>query len=325
MKNCAFVMPVYIDTSDLQKLKFFEITLNSIFSQSDDDWILIIIDDNSNNRVLSEMIEKNIKKWKDKIVYHKNDVNLGPGISRNIGIEIASKMNCKYILFQDADDIADVNRVKITKATFDDSEADVVYSTFIPIDENGEVIDENKLSFSIKDILEANKNNSPNGKDIWKRIAIETGYINMTSSTSVRIKYALKVKFPDSRASEDAYVWMVYSALGANYQFVKEIPCKYRIPQNTIGSSSRSYVGKDTFYMTLFLTNEKAFYKCLELAEKNQRIDQHEKERLITGFYKKICCTLEGEGMIEISTKIKERIKKKSLSFENYQSVRSDR
>lgn len=308
MKNCAFVMPVYIKPGDSEKIKFFEITLNSIFSQSDDDWTLIIIDDNSNNKVLCDIIGNNTIGREERIIYHKNDINIGPGMSRNIGIDIADNMGCKYVLFQDADDIADVNRVKVTKEVFNNSEAGVIYSTFIPIDENGNVIDEEKLSFSIRDILKANKNNSPNGKDVWKRIATETGYINMTSSTSVRIKYARDVKFPDSRASEDAYVWMLYSAIGADFRFVKEIPCKYRIPQNTDGSSSRSYVGKDTFYRTLFSTNEKAFFKCLELAENNNDLYLGEREILTNGFYRKICDTLNGEGMYEISEEINNKI-----------------
>ena len=309
MKKCAFVMPVHIQSSDLEKLKFFKITLNSIFSQSDDDWLLIIIDDNSNNKELCEIIKKNARHWKDRIVYHKNKINIGPGMSRNVGIDIANNLNCKYILFQDADDIADEHRVKVTKEVFCDPKVGVVYSSFIPIDEYGNVIDENKLSFSIKDILKSNKENAPNGKDVWKRIATETGYINMTSSTSVRIKYALEVKFPDSRASEDAYVWMLYSALGANYKFVKEIPCKYRIPQDSEGSSSRSYVGKETFYNELSRTNELAFWECMNYAKKNYDLELVESEKLIVGFYKKLICTLEGEGMNNIAKKYKEKVK----------------
>lgn len=308
MKNCSFVMPVYIKPGDSEKLKFFELTLNSIFSQSDDDWTLIIIDDNSDNKELCDIIESNTKHMKERIVYYKNDINIGPGMSRNIGIDIAVNMGCKYVLFQDADDIANVNRVKVTKEIFNNSKVGVIYSSFIPIDENDNVIDEEKLSFSIRDILKANKNNAPNGKDVWKRIATETGYINMTSSTSVRIKYAIDVKFPDSRASEDAYVWMLYSAVGADFQFVKEIPCKYRIPQKTEGSSSRSYVGKDIFYRKLFSTNEKAFFKCIELAENNNKLYLGEREILTIGFYRKICDTLNGEGMYELSSEINKKI-----------------
>lgn len=310
MKKCAFVVPVFIPVTEQNKLVFFEICLESIFSQSDEDWILIIIDDNSNNEKMNNIINMKKKTIKNDIIVHRNSCNLGPGESRNIGIDIAHNYGCQYILFQDADDIANPLRVQLTKEKFSNSQAGVIYSSFIPIDENGDIIDEDKLSFSIKDILQANKNIQLSGKEIWIKIATETGYINMTSSTSVRIDYALKVKFPNSRASEDAYVWMLYSALGAEYLFVGEIPCKYRIPQNTDGSSSRSYVGKEKFYELLCETNEKAFFNCIKYSEKCKKMNIEEKRLLTLQFYKKLCETLNGEGMSNCFLKIREKIAK---------------
>lgn len=304
----AYIIPVYIPCDNEDNLNYFEQTLESIHNQISDQCLLIVIDDNSNNSGIKNLIDKKFSS-SDNLYYKKNDSNLGPGISRNIGIDIADNLGCTVVMFQDSDDIANPLRYEKTKELFDKKNIDVVYSSFIPIDENGETISTDNLSYSIKDILIANEKYKLFGRNVWKQIATKTGYINITSSTSVKIEYAKKFRFPSSRSSEDAYTWMLYSAAGAVFYFAEDIPCKYRIPNNVNGSSSRSYVGRECFYKELSVTNERAFWECMKYAEENNELKPVEREELISGFYKRLIKTLEGEGMFKIAEVFASKIK----------------
>lgn len=292
----AFNMPIYIEKNNNEKLKFFSQTLDSIKKQTDSGWLLIIVDDNSPNKEIYHFIENDMKDFKKQCIYVKNDTNIGPGLSRNKGIDIAYEHNCDLIMFQDADDYAHPFRVERTRQIFDNNEIDVLYSPFIPIDENDEVIDINNVTPSIRDIIIANKTRPLVGKNLWKKIATETGYINLTSATSVRMKYAKSVRFPNYRVSEDAYTWMLYSAYGAYFYYCEDIPCKYRIKQISAGSSSRSAIGKELFYKELCRVNEEAFFKCLEYSEKNGLLKDEDAE-LSNMFYIRLLKTLISEGI----------------------------
>jgi glycosyltransferase involved in cell wall biosynthesis len=292
-----FILPVYIKKNDVDKLSFFSQTLDSIINQSEDDWNLIIIDDNSNNPDIYDIIENKFQEDKSKFVYLRNGYNCGPGISRNIGIEFANNMKANIILFQDADDIANSRRIEKTKEIFAKTDADLVYSPFIPIDENGKEIEQRFLAPSIRNIITANNENILIGKEVWKKIATETGYINLTSATSVKIEYAYKIKFPGYRVSEDAYTWMLYSAYGANFYFTDEIPCKYRIPQSASGSSSRAYIGKKKFYYDLARTDEEALLKCIQIVEQKSKINEDEKAFLKKSFYQRLNNMLKEENI----------------------------
>lgn len=109
----TIVIPVY--NTD----KYLDRTLSSIKNQSLKNIPVIIINDNS-SKISSNIIEKIISKY-NNITYIKNDSNLGPGLCRNIGIDITST---KYVLFLDSDDWLDTNACKIAKDYLDQS-ADV--------------------------------------------------------------------------------------------------------------------------------------------------------------------------------------------------------
>tara|TARA_A100001011_G_C14200581_1_gene795489 strand:+ start:590 stop:1291 length:702 start_codon:yes stop_codon:yes gene_type:complete len=75
---------------------FLDEAIQSVLAQSYEDINIFIIDDNSNEDVYSI-----VKKYK-KINYIKNERNMGPSYSRNVGIRASSS---EYISFLDADDV----------------------------------------------------------------------------------------------------------------------------------------------------------------------------------------------------------------------------
>ncbi len=52
---CTFVIPVYITDEKTEYLEYFKQTMNSIFNQTCTDWSVVIVDNNSKNRLLARM------------------------------------------------------------------------------------------------------------------------------------------------------------------------------------------------------------------------------------------------------------------------------
>ena len=85
--------------------------LESIFHQTQLPDEIILIDDNSNDKTLSQ-IELSKEKSPIKIKTLKNDENKGPGYCRNKGWEAAEST---YIAFLDSDDVWVKDKIKIQK------------------------------------------------------------------------------------------------------------------------------------------------------------------------------------------------------------------
>ena len=85
---------------------FIEKTIQSIINQSFTDWLLFLIDDNSNSKT-KEILKKYKKNKKIKIFFLNK--NIGPGPCRNFGI---IKSNSDYLAFIDSDDLWGKNKLK---------------------------------------------------------------------------------------------------------------------------------------------------------------------------------------------------------------------
>jgi len=142
----------------------------------------------------------------------------------------------------------------------------------------------------------------PEGTNAWIRIATETGYTNLTSSTSVRTWLACAFPFCPSKASEDAHCWLRYSAGGDSFAYTPAIPSRYRVPQNKpAGSSSRALVGKSKFYEILSETFEDGFQQSVSIALAKNKISTHQVEALTAEFYVRTAETMGKEGEILVA------------------------
>ena len=80
--------------------KYIEETLESVISQTYENWELFIIDDGSSDNCVE--LVSDFKKNDDRIKLIINEENQGAATSRNIGIREA---NGRYIAFLDSDDL----------------------------------------------------------------------------------------------------------------------------------------------------------------------------------------------------------------------------
>lgn len=103
---------------------FLNETLNSVLSQTFDDWECIIINDGSTDET-----EKVAESYclKDKRFRYFKKENGGLSLARNKGIELASG---KFIQFLDSDDIIDSRKFEIQMKGSEENEADVYISDY---------------------------------------------------------------------------------------------------------------------------------------------------------------------------------------------------
>ena len=134
--------------------RWFREAVESIINQSYENFEFILILDNPNNTLLEEIINEYCNK-DNRIVYIKNEKNLGLVKSLNKGLEYAKG---KYIARMDADDIANVDRLKKQYEFMEaNKDIDLIGTSVDFIDENNCIIQKNtfvvKNSDKIKDYL----------------------------------------------------------------------------------------------------------------------------------------------------------------------------
>lgn len=163
------------------------------------------------------------------MVFLEHDVR--PGVCRNLGVLRALERGISSILFNDSDDISYPKRLETTKRMFlANHQIGLIYSSFEVMDENNRPVPIEKISSPILEILESLGQNPPEVDGAWIRMGAETGYANLTSSTSVRIQFAYRCPFQNEKASEDFHTWMRMSSCGAHFKYTDLIPSKYRYP-----------------------------------------------------------------------------------------------
>ncbi len=92
--TCSIIVPSY------NKVSFIEQTIQSVISQTNPNWELILIDDNSTDGTQA-LLEKYIK-FDARIQIHFNSENKGGNYCRNQGLKLATGT---YIVFLDGDDL----------------------------------------------------------------------------------------------------------------------------------------------------------------------------------------------------------------------------
>ena len=125
----SIIMPVYNCEKYLQE------SIESVLSQSYQNWELLIVDDGSRDRSLS-IIESYVEK-DSRVQLFQNDSNVhGPGIARNYGIE---QIHGKYTYFIDADDWIEKDLLHDTVTLAEQTGADIVPFGYI-IEDDGKQI-----------------------------------------------------------------------------------------------------------------------------------------------------------------------------------------
>ncbi|HHX69569.1 MAG TPA: glycosyltransferase, partial [Gallicola sp.] len=256
-------------------------------------------------------VELYIEKLNDKRIHLiRCKKNRGPGYCRNVGIKYAYKNKSPIILYNDSDDISDSNRLKVVRKIFvSEEEVDVVYSTFIPINERDEVIEYDKLGPALKSILDGNNDNPISERNSLIRLGTEKNYTNVTSSTAVRTELAYNNLFPKYRVSEDAHTWYRYAANGGFFYYSPNIPTKYRIKSD---GKSTTRIKQDSFCEKKIKAYSSGFKKAISIYSQKNFLTKNEKTKILHDFCLCLYKTIEREASKKTLLKVERKIKKYS-------------
>ena len=110
----------------------FNRCLASLLSQSLRNIEIIFVDDCGDDGTIQIVQDAALRDNRIRILH--NDRNLGPGISRNKGIDIATG---EYIAFLDADDFINPNFYELLYDKCENKKEKIIRGTFVEVDENG--------------------------------------------------------------------------------------------------------------------------------------------------------------------------------------------
>ena len=198
---------------------FIERTIDSIISQTYNNWELIVVDDCSKDN--TEEVLKKYKKDK-RINYVKLKKNSGAAVART---ESMKRAKGNYMAFLDSDDLWYPEKLEKQLKFMKDNDYDFTCTAYEQIDEN-----DNPLNKIIKAKIKANYN----------RILLDCPVGN--STVMYNVTKLGKFEVPNIRKRNDDALWLQIIKKAKYIYGYDEVLMKYRIRQNSISSNKLSLV-----------------------------------------------------------------------------------
>lgn len=198
---------VSIITPSYNSRKFIRECVDSVLSQTYQNWEMIIVDDKSKDDSV-EFI-KNLIKNDDRIKLISLEKNVGAAMARNEALEVASG---KYIAFLDSDDIWLPNKLDKQLKFMQENDSAFTFSSYIPISEDG------SQEYSII------------------KVPDEIDYVGYCKNTIIGCLTVIidkektgDFRMPDVRSSHDMALWLLIMKRGFKAYGLNEVLAKYRL------------------------------------------------------------------------------------------------
>lgn len=204
----SIVMPAYNAEEHIEE------AINSVISQTYENWELLVIDDCSSDRTAE--VAKAFEKIDSRIHVFRNSKNIGVAQTRNHGIDVAKG---EWVALLDSDDFWHKEKLERQLKAANESNADIIYCSYTLVDKNGE---------HLKDYIVPEKAS-------YKYILKE----NVLSCSTVLIRHSAleKHRFNEAYYHEDYALWLELLRAGYKAQACREVLSNYRIAQGTRSSN----------------------------------------------------------------------------------------
>lgn len=234
----SIIMPSY------NTAQYIEESIQSVINQSYRDWELIIVDDNSTDD--TDIV---IKKYENdnRIIYIKNEENLGAALTRNKAIRAAKG---KYIAFLDSDDLWTSDKLSKQINFMQENNYVFTYHNFEKIDE-----DSNPLNVLVT-----------GPKVVTKRKMYNYGYPGCLTFIYDAEFYGL-IQIEDIKKNND-YAILLQLCKKANCYLLDETLAKYRIRKQSI-SHDKLYKKLKSHFDLFHVCDKQNAVKSFYLATKN--------------------------------------------------------
>ncbi len=202
----SIIMPSY------NAARYIRHSVDSVLSQSFDDWRLYIVDDASTDDTANLVADIH----DDRIEYIQLKDNGGVANARNIGIQSAKG---KYIAFLDSDDIWEASKLEKQIVLLEQGYTVVCgnYSTFLSDDIDYPIsVRTSPMEFSYEDMLNSN------------RIGNLTGIYN---------RELLGTFYQERCGHEDYLMWLAIMKVAKNAACVQDVVARYRLSSNSLSAN----------------------------------------------------------------------------------------
>ena len=208
MSLVSIIIPYY------KKELYLEQSIRSILNQTYQNFEIILINDDPENKIFISKFSK--LDHRIKLVHNEN--NLGAGLSRNKGLEIA---NGEYIAFCDSDDLWKNNKIEFQIELMKRLNFTFSFTGYDIIDENNNFIKSRK---------------APSYVDFQKlRSSCDIGL----STVMIRkdIFKNVEYRFANLRTKEDYVLWLKLAKDGITMKSIQENLTSWRKSKNSLSSS----------------------------------------------------------------------------------------
>ena len=208
MSLVSIIIPYY------KKELYLEQSIRSILNQTYQNFEIILINDDPENKIFISKFSK--LDHRIKLVHNEN--NLGAGLSRNKGLEIA---NGEYIAFCDSDDLWKNNKIEFQIELMKRLNFTFSFTGYDIIDENNNFIKSRK---------------APGYVDFQKlRSSCDIGL----STVMIRkdIFKNVEYRFANLRTKEDYVLWLKLAKDGITMKSIQENLTSWRKSKNSLSSS----------------------------------------------------------------------------------------
>lgn len=194
--------------------EFISETIDSVLSQSYNNWEMIIVDDCSTDNGVN--IVKEYQRENEKIKLIQLDKNSGAAVARNKAIR---KSKGRYIAFLDSDDCWNPEKLKKQISFIKKNDYAFTYTNYQKMSESGELMEE---------IVK-----SPSKLDYKK--ALHTNYIGCLTAI-YDTKKLDKIYMPEMRKRQDYGLWLKILKKVDGYGLDKNL-AYYRLRNNSVSSN----------------------------------------------------------------------------------------
>ncbi len=204
-------MPYY------KKDVFIDKTIESILNQTYQDIEILIIDDELNEQ--SSKVLKNLSDRDKRIKILLNEKNLGAGLSRNKGIEMATG---EYIAFCDCDDLWSKFKLEDQLNFMKKFNIDFSFTAYQIIDKKGKIIGSRRAKDNIS----------------FDELILSCDIGLSTVMLKKKLFNNKNFYFPSIKTKEDYVVWLKLSQNGIKMKGIKKNYSYWRKLSNSLSSSS---------------------------------------------------------------------------------------
>lgn len=232
--------------------KYIAQTIESVISQTYQNWELIIVDDCSTDNSTEIVKGYEAKDRRIKLIELKSNFG-GPARPRNIGLDMS---NGDYLAFLDADDVwlKDKLQVQVREMKLNNLDFTSTDSNFIDINNNDTIINKYKIIVFLKKLKRKAKLS-----DVIK------GNFIRTSSVIISKKFISKFdENKDFIGVEDLHLWMkILNDKNVRYKYISDKLIKYRISSTSLserGQNQKQAIRANLCILKFILENQKYEY-----------------------------------------------------------------